>query len=175
VLDPAVLWEVCGGDAGMLERICPAFLVRMPDHPAAVQDALQQQDSSRLRESAHKLSGILAAFSIVASGVTSDLEDHAARGRLDEAGSLVERLETMAEDLIRLAGGLSLETLRQQIEAAVAPSGQRVIETSLRVAFLSPARFGPPCRSGFGRLHRSRIGQQVEGHAGFKSCCPDSL
>jgi HPt (histidine-containing phosphotransfer) domain-containing protein len=117
VLDPAVLWEVCGGDAGMLERICPAFLVRMPDHPAAVQDALQQQDSSRLRESAHKPSGLLAAFSIVASGVTSDLEDHAARGRLDEAGSLVERLETMAEDLIRLAGGLSLATLRQQIEA----------------------------------------------------------
>src|SRR5580693_7396998 len=25
----------------------------------------------------------------------------------------------------------------------------------------------------FGRSDRSRIGQQVEGHAGFKSCCPD--
>ena len=36
-------------------------------------DALRQQDASRLREAAHKLSGMLAAFSEVAGGVASEI------------------------------------------------------------------------------------------------------
>ena len=40
------------------------------------------------------------------------------QGQLEEAQPLVERLETMTQELMRLAGGLSLETLRQQAEAA---------------------------------------------------------
>jgi hypothetical protein len=47
-------------------------------------------------------------------GVASDLEDRAAEGRLDEAQPLVARLVPMAEELMRLVNGLSLETLRQQ-------------------------------------------------------------
>jgi hypothetical protein len=50
--------------------------------------------------------------------VASDLEDHAARGQLEEARPLVKQLETMAEALIRLASGLSLETLRHQAKVA---------------------------------------------------------
>jgi CheY-like chemotaxis protein len=42
------------------------------------------------------------------------LEDQAARGQLEEAPPLVERLETMAQELMRVAGDLSLEYLRQQ-------------------------------------------------------------
>jgi CheY-like chemotaxis protein len=118
LLDPRVLWDVCGGDAGMLEKIGQALRARLPDHLAAVQDALREQDALRLREAAHKLSGMVAAFSTVAGGVASDLEDHAARGQLEEARPLVEQLETMAEELMRLTGGLSLETLRRQAEAA---------------------------------------------------------
>ena len=75
LLDPRVLWDVCGGDAVILEKICQAFRARLPDHLAAVQDALREQDTIRLREAAHKLSGMVAAFSSVAGGVASDLED----------------------------------------------------------------------------------------------------
>ncbi len=60
----------------------------------------------------------MAAFSTVAGGVASDLEDHAARGRIEEARPVVEQLETMAQELMRLAGSLTLETLRQMTEAA---------------------------------------------------------
>jgi hypothetical protein len=56
---------------------------------------------------------MVAAFSTVAGGVASDLEDHAAQGQLEEARPLVGQLETMADELVRLAGSLSLETLRQ--------------------------------------------------------------
>jgi hypothetical protein len=53
--------------------------------------------------------------------VASDLEDHAAEDQLEEARPLVERLETMTQELMRLAGDLSLETLRQQAERADEP------------------------------------------------------
>jgi hypothetical protein len=45
--------------------------------------------------------------------VSSDIEDHAAHGQLEEARPLVQRLEMMGEELMELAGGLSLETLQQ--------------------------------------------------------------
>src|SRR5262249_36867890 len=118
LLDPGVLLAACGGDPAILEKICQAFRARLPDHLAAVQKALRERDAPRLREAAHKLSGMVAAFSTVAGGVASDLEDHAARGQLEEAPVLGERLETMAQELMHLAGGLSLEALRQQADAA---------------------------------------------------------
>ncbi len=75
----------------------------------------------RLREAAHKLCGMVAAFSTVAAGVASELEDHAAQGQLEEARPLVGQLETMARELMRAVGGLSLETLRQQTGPADDP------------------------------------------------------
>jgi ABC-type phosphate transport system auxiliary subunit len=62
------------------------------------------------------LYGTLSAFSTVAGHVASDLEDYAAQGQLEEAQPLVEQLETMTQELMRLVGGLSLEALRRQAE-----------------------------------------------------------
>jgi hypothetical protein len=61
---------------------------------------------------------MVAAFSSVAGGVASDLEDHAARGQLNMARPMVGQLESMGQELMRLTGELSLETLRQQAGAA---------------------------------------------------------
>jgi len=114
LLDPRVLLAACGADAVILEKICQALRARLPDHLTAVQDALRERDTVRLREAAHKLCGMVAAFSTVAAGVASELEDHAAQGRLEEARPMVGQLETMAQELMRTVGGLTLETLRQQ-------------------------------------------------------------
>ena len=73
-------------------------------------------DAPRLREAAHKLCGLLSAFSTVAGDVASDLEDLAARGRLDEARPLVDWLETMAPGLIRQVDDLSYEGLPTEAE-----------------------------------------------------------
>jgi two-component system sensor histidine kinase/response regulator len=118
LLDPQVLLGACGGDAATLEKIGQTFRARLPDHLKAVQDALRDHDAPRLREAAHKLAGMVAAFSTVAGRVASDLEDQAAQGRLEEARPFVARLETMAEELMRLVGGLSLDALREQAGAA---------------------------------------------------------
>jgi hypothetical protein len=53
--------------------------------------------------------------------VASELEEHAARGRLEEARPPVERLEAMTRGLMRLVGGLSLEALREQVGGAGEP------------------------------------------------------
>jgi two-component system, sensor histidine kinase and response regulator len=76
-----------------------------------VAEALEARDARRLCEAAHKLRGLLSAFSVVAGGLASDLEGLAAGGRVDEARPLVERLETMARELSRQVDALSLETL----------------------------------------------------------------
>jgi two-component system sensor histidine kinase/response regulator len=109
-----VLLAACGGDPAILDKLCQAFRDRLPEQVAAVREALRDQDAPRLREAAHKVSGMLAAFSTAAGDVASDLENHAARYQLADGPVMVERLETMAKELMHLAGGISVETLRQQ-------------------------------------------------------------
>jgi len=118
LLDPVAVLTACGDDEEALRRMCRTFQTYVPDQLAEVGDAVRGRDAPRLREAAHKLCATLFAFSTAAGEVASDLEDHAAQGRLEEARPLVEQLEVMARELLRLAGGLSLETLRQQAEAA---------------------------------------------------------
>jgi CheY-like chemotaxis protein len=118
LLDPRVLLAACGGDAAVLGKICQAFRARLPEHLGVVREALRDGDAPRLREAAHKLAGMVAVFSPAAGGVASELEDHAEQGRLEEARPLVEQLDAMAGELMRLAEGLSLDVLRGQAETA---------------------------------------------------------
>jgi two-component system, sensor histidine kinase and response regulator len=125
LLDPRVLLAACDGDAALLEKICQVLRARLPDDLTAVQDALRERDAVRLRQAAHKLRGTVAAFSTAAGAVASGLEDHAARGRLEEAQPLMEQLEAMARELIEQVDGLSIEALRDQAGAADADRSGR--------------------------------------------------
>jgi hypothetical protein len=49
----------------------------------------------------------------MAGNVASDLEDHSAAGRLDEARPLVEKLETMCTELTRLVADLPIDELQR--------------------------------------------------------------
>jgi CheY-like chemotaxis protein len=113
LLDANVLLAACGNDPAILEKICHTLRARLPGHLAAVQEALRDQDSRRLREAAHKLAGMVAAFSTVAGRVASELEDYAAQDQLEPARPLVARLETMSQDLLRAVEGLSVGRLRR--------------------------------------------------------------
>jgi PAS domain S-box-containing protein len=117
LLDPRVLLAACGGDAAILEKICERFRAGLPDQIAVVRNALREHDAPALREAAHKLAGMVAAFSTAAGTVALEIEDQSAHGHIEEARPLVERLEAMTEELMQLVGGLSLDALRQQAEA----------------------------------------------------------
>ena len=75
-----------------------------------------------MREAAHKFSGMLLAFSTVAGDQAGSLEDLAESGLLKEALPVVEQLDQCATELARLAGGLTIETLRKQAELAGDPN-----------------------------------------------------
>jgi CheY-like chemotaxis protein len=113
LIDPRVLLAACGGDAVILEKICQAFRDRLPDQLMEVMAAQETCDAARLREAAHKLCGVVAAFSTIAGGVASDLEDYAAQRQLEEARPLVAQLATMSDELMRLSRGLSIESLQR--------------------------------------------------------------
>jgi hypothetical protein len=122
VLDPQVLLAACGGDAAILSTICSAFRACLPEHLAAIQEALRDRDAPRLRKAAHKMCGVVGAFSTLAAALASDLEDQAASGRLEESLPLSEQLEEMARELLRQVDGLSIETLRRQAGVAGDPN-----------------------------------------------------
>ena len=111
-LDPAALLAACGEDEDILAKICSVLRNRLPSDMAIIDRAHREGDAHRLREAAHKLAGMVAAFSASAGRVASDLEDRAARGDLDEAGALVAELRTMSAELVGLVEGLSIASLR---------------------------------------------------------------
>jgi CheY-like chemotaxis protein len=114
LLDPGALLASCGDDEEGLRELCRDFRAYAPARITEVSAALRDRDAPRLREAAHKLRGLLSAFSTSAATAASDLEEVAARGDLDAARPLVARLETMARELILGLEGLSLETLRRR-------------------------------------------------------------
>jgi len=130
LLDPVAVLTACGDDAEGLRRMCQDFQTYAPARLAELGNALRERDAPRLRQAAHKFCALLFAFSTVAGDVASDLEDHAAQGQLQEAQPLVEQLDSMTQELIRLARSLSLETLRQQVVATASrqPAGKPITE-----------------------------------------------
>jgi two-component system sensor histidine kinase/response regulator len=116
LVDPRVLLGACGGDPAILESICRTFRAGLPEHVAAVQAAFTDGDAPRLREAAHKLFGMVAAFSTAAGSVVSDIEDHASRGQLGPVGALMDQLNTMARELPRAVARVSIDSLRRDAE-----------------------------------------------------------
>ena len=122
LLDSRVLLAACGGDAVILAHICQALRTRLPDQLAALQDALEDRDAPRLREAAHKVCGMVAAFSTVAGRVASDVEDLAAQGQLEDAWPLAAKLHEMAGALMQDVDGLSIENLRPESKPGADPN-----------------------------------------------------
>jgi PAS domain S-box-containing protein len=118
LLDPATLLAACGDDEEGLSEICQDLRVYAPERIAEVAAAFRNRDAPRLREAAHKLCGLISAFSTVAGDLASSLEDAAASGRLEEARPMVARLETMTHELIRQVDGLSYDRLLLEAEEA---------------------------------------------------------
>lgn len=112
LLDPAALLAACGGDPDGLRGLCQDLRTYALARLAELADALRNGDAPRSREAAHKLCGLLSAFSARAGTLVSEVEDHAAAGRLDEARPLTGLLEAMTRDLLAQVEGLTVESLR---------------------------------------------------------------
>jgi PAS domain S-box-containing protein len=111
LLDARAILRVCGGQADVLDRLCKAFRESLPGELTAVQSALGKGDLGRLRESAHKLYGTLAAFSTVAGALARALEDAATAGDVDSGRELVDQLEGVCAELVDATRSLTIGAL----------------------------------------------------------------
>ena len=116
LLDAPVLLAACGGDPTLLGKMCQTLTARVPEHLAALREALRDQDAPRLREAAHKCCGMLSEFSTVAGDLAGHLEDIAGGARLSEAPRILAQLEAIAHELVKQADGITVEALRSQAE-----------------------------------------------------------
>jgi CheY-like chemotaxis protein/HPt (histidine-containing phosphotransfer) domain-containing protein len=114
LLDAPTLLAACGGNPLILNKLCETFRKSLPQHIKSIHEALGDRNAHALRESAHKLHGMIATFSRVAGGLASDLEDYAESDRLDECVPLAAQLDMTARDLIDQLAGVSVEILQQR-------------------------------------------------------------
>jgi len=115
LIDARALLSACGGDAEILGRICHTFLNSLPDHLRQLEEALQKCELNMVREAAHKLHGMVSAFSAIVGDVASDLEDVAAEGQFDRSNQLVQRLVRLTGELVPQLAGVSVESLQQRM------------------------------------------------------------
>jgi CheY-like chemotaxis protein/HPt (histidine-containing phosphotransfer) domain-containing protein len=122
-VDAPVLLAACGGDPTLLGKLCQTLAARVPEHLAALREALRDRDAPRLREAAHKCCGMLSEFSAAAGDLAGSLEDLAAGTHLDEAASVLEQLEAMAQEVVKQTDGITIETLHRRAESRYKPNG----------------------------------------------------
>jgi HPt (histidine-containing phosphotransfer) domain-containing protein len=114
LLAASVLLAACGEDADALRELCADFREFAPARLAQAREALQKGNMPRLREEAHKLQGLLSAFSAVACQVAFELEDDAACGRFELARDCLARLKGMSSQLQSELEQVSVESLRER-------------------------------------------------------------
>ena len=66
---------------------------------------------------------MLSEFSMVASDLAGNLEDHAASAQLDKVAPILEDLETIARELLRQVAGVPIAAQRHQPGTTTDPKG----------------------------------------------------
>jgi CheY-like chemotaxis protein len=111
-LDPSVLLSGCGGDPAALAKIIRALQRQLPAELARARASLEASNAPALRESAHKLCGMIAVVSTSGGDEASALEEFAARGALEEAAASFREVKALTERLLAELTSLSVVDLR---------------------------------------------------------------
>jgi PAS domain S-box-containing protein len=112
LLDPATLLAACDDDPVLLGRMIDVFRREVPGHLGRIETALRNRSAAELRESAHKLRGLVSAFSSSVSAVAVGLEQAGAAERLDGSAETFAELARMTTELGRDLATLSVQELR---------------------------------------------------------------
>ena len=101
IFDAASFERQTGGDASLRREIIQMFLEDCPIRVAAVRAAVEERDASALVAAAHSLKGACAYLSAVAAREeAAHLEQLGRQGRIDEADSVLPRLDAAVAALI---------------------------------------------------------------------------
>jgi PAS domain S-box-containing protein len=116
VLDAATLLTACDADPVLLGQMIAIFQADAPAHLDRVGAAVRARDAAELREAAHKVRGLVAAFSPGAADVARALEQAGAAGRVDGADEQVATLAGMVRGLSARLAGLSVDELQSRLD-----------------------------------------------------------
>jgi PAS domain S-box-containing protein len=118
LIDAPTLLAACGGDGELLATMRGSFDANAPPQLDRARQALEAGDPAALREAAHKLKGLLSAFSAPAGVAAELLEEAGAAGRLDGAAERYAELAGLVEALGPVVAGLTIDRLRHQAQSA---------------------------------------------------------
>src|SRR5262249_60866334 len=109
------------GAPSLLPRMIAVFQAGVPAHLRRGSEAIVTRNAAELREAAHKLRGLVSAFSTTAAEVALHLEQTAAGGQLNGAAEHHAALADMIQELGPLLANLSVEELKSRREQASRP------------------------------------------------------
>jgi PAS domain S-box-containing protein len=112
LLDAATLLTACDAHPSLLEKMVAVFRADAPRHLERMGNALRVGNAAELRESAHKLRGLLLAFSPTAAEKALLLEEAGAAGQLDGAAETYRALTGMVAGLGPQLDRVSVEGLK---------------------------------------------------------------
>lgn len=118
VISPETLLATCGGDEEVLARMITGLRGRLPPDLESLRSAVTEGDLSRVRQGAHKLYGMVSAFSEIAGAETSALEDEAERGDGANLEAMLARLEATLARLVRELEGATIAVLERMTESS---------------------------------------------------------
>lgn len=81
LVDAPTLLSVCGGDPALLAKMVRSFEIHCWTELGELRDAIQAEDRQLLANSAHKLRGLVSAFSTTASDAVRIMEEFPATGQ----------------------------------------------------------------------------------------------
>ncbi len=116
LLSPRVLLAACGADQTILSAMARALVAHLPARLAALAARLRARDSAGLREAAHQLLGMVAAFSTALADDAASVEVLAEAGRLEPCEHLVLRIEELAPLVLGQVRACSVESLKARAE-----------------------------------------------------------
>jgi two-component system sensor histidine kinase/response regulator len=120
LLDAATLLASCGGDPRMLQSMVLSFESHARSHAYTVQAAIAAGDAALLEQSAHKLRGLVSAFSTVVDDAVAVLEAIGASRSLDDAAGAAEKCAAvlaMISELSALLAHCTVDDLYHQVAA----------------------------------------------------------
>jgi CheY-like chemotaxis protein len=113
LIDADALLAACAADPQIFDRVRTSLLEALPVELLAAERWAAEANPRALRESSHRLHGMVSAASSVVAATASELEDLAAEGALDAGRPVLARLARLIPRLVTELAGATLEELER--------------------------------------------------------------
>jgi PAS domain S-box-containing protein len=112
LLDRPRLLATSGGDGVLLNKMIKSFLANIPGHLTSLGAAVRERNAAQVREAAHKLCGLVSAFSASAAQSVSALEQMGATEQLEGLSAEYHNLTSIVDKLKAAVKVMSVDSLR---------------------------------------------------------------